>query len=58
MKRSFERLKPRFINYRDYKSCKSKIFWEGLLFELEEYVDGFEKFTEICQKTINYGALT
>ena len=54
MKRSFERLKPRFINYRDYKSCKSKLFREGLLFELEEYVDGFEKFTEICQKTLLY----
>ena len=58
MKRSFERSKPRFINYRDYKSCKSKLFREGLLFELEEYVDGFEKFTEICQKTVNYSALT
>ena len=34
MKTSFERLKPRIVNYRDYKSFKNKLFREELLFKL------------------------
>ena len=58
MKTSFERLKLRVINYRDYKSFENKLFREELLFELsnstlEENADGFQEFTEIYQKTVN-----
>ena len=35
MKTSFERLKPRVINYRDYKSFENKLFQEELLFEIK-----------------------
>ena len=35
MKTSFERLKPRIINYRDYKSFKNKLFREELLSEIK-----------------------
>ena len=53
MKTSFERLKPRAINYRDYKSFEKKLFREDLLYELEENVDGFQEFIKICRKTLN-----
>ena len=58
MKTSFERLKPRVINYRDYESFENKLFREELLFELsnstlEENADGFQEFIEIYQKTVN-----
>ena len=48
MKTFFEKLKPRVINYRDYKSFKNKLFREELLFELsnstlEENADGLEE---------------
>ena len=48
MKTFFEKLKPRVINYRDYKSFKNKLFQEELLFELsnstlEENADGLEE---------------
>ena len=57
MKTSFERLKPRAINYRDYKSFKNKLSREELLFELsnstlEENADGFKEFSKICQKKL------
>ena len=47
MKTFFEKLKPRVINYRDYKSFKNKLFREEL-FELsnstlEENADGLEE---------------
>ena len=63
MKTSFERLKPRVINYRDYKSFENKLFREDLLYELsktalEENADGFQEFREICQKTLNHHAAT
>ena len=63
MKTSFERLKPSVINYRDYKSFENKFSWEELLYELsnltlEENANGFEKFNEICQKTLNHQAPT
>ena len=63
MKTSFENLKPRVINYRDYKSFENKLFREELLFELsnsvlEEDTDGFEEFIEICQETLNHHAST
>ena len=49
METSFERLKPRVLNHRDYKSLGNKSFWEELLFELsrstlEENADGLEEF--------------
>ena len=55
--KTFERLKPSVINYRDYKSFENKLFREELLFELlnstlEGNVDAFEEFVEICRKTI------
>ena len=61
MKTSFDRLKAKVINYRDYKSFESKSFGEESLFELsnstlEENADGFEEFIEICQKTLNHHA--
>ena len=40
MKTSFERLKPRAVNYKDYKSF--------------ENASGFQEFIEICQKSSNY----
>ena len=48
MKTFFEKLKPRVIYYRDYKSFKNKLFREELLFELsnstlEENADGLEE---------------
>ena len=62
-KTSFERFKPRVLNYRDHKSFKNKLFTEELLYELsnatfEENADGFEKIVEICQKTLNHHAPT
>ena len=61
MKTSFERLKPRVINYRDHKSFENKLFREELLFELststsEENADDLEEFIKICQKTLNHHA--
>ena len=61
MKTSFERLKPKVINYRDYKSFENKLFREELLLEwsnstLEENADGLEQFIEICKKTLNHHA--
>ena len=61
MKTSFERLKPKVINYRDSKSFQNKLFQEELLFELsnstlEENANGLEEFTEMCQKTLNHHA--
>ena len=51
MKTSFERLKPRVINYRDYKSFENKIFREELQnATLEKNTDGFKEFIEIFQK--------
>ena len=57
MKTSFESLKPRAINYRDYKSIENKLSREELLLELsnstlEENADGFEEFSKICQKKL------
>ena len=59
MKTSFERFKPRVLNYRNNKSFKNKLFTEELLYELsnttfEENAYGFEKIIEICQKTLNH----
>ena len=61
MKTFFEKLKPRVINYRDYKSFKNKLFREESLYELSnatlvENADGFHKFIEICQKTLDQHA--
>ena len=54
MKTSFERLKPRVINYRDYKSFENKIFREELQnATFEENTDGFKEFIEICPKILN-----
>ena len=55
IKTSFERLKSRVKNYRDYKYFENKLFREELLYKLlnatfEENAIGFDKFTEICQK--------
>ena len=55
MKTSFQRLKSRVKNYRDYKYFKNELFWDELLHELlnatfEENTIGFGKFTETCQK--------
>ena len=63
VKTSFERLKPRVINYRDYKVFENQLFREDLLYELskttlEENADGFQEFIEICQKTLNHNAPT
>ena len=61
MKTSFERLKSKVINYRDYKSFENKLFREELLSELsnstlEENANGLEEFTKMCQKTLNHHA--
>ena len=61
MKTSFERVKPRVINFVNYKSFENKLFREGLLFDLsnptlEENADGQKEFIEICQKTLNHHA--
>ena len=63
IKTSFERLKPRAINYRYYKSFENKLSREELLYELskttlEENADGFQKFIEMCKKTLNHHAPT
>ena len=62
MKISFERLKTRVINYREYKSFENKLF-RDLLYQLskttlEENADGFQELTEICQKTLKHHAPT
>ena len=54
-KTSFERLKPRVMNYRDYKSFENKLIQKKLLYELsnatlEKNADDFKEFIEICQK--------
>ena len=57
-KTSFERLKPRVMNYRYYKSFENKLIQKKLLYELsnatlEKNADDFKEFIEICQKTLN-----
>ena len=54
MKTPLERLKPRVINYKDYKSFKNKVFREELLYKvinatLEENANCFEEFIEFIQ---------
>ena len=54
MKTSFERLKPRVINYRYYKSFEKKLFREELHelsnATLEENTDGFQEFIKYVKK--------
>ena len=55
MKTSFQRLKSRVVNYRDYRSLKNKVFWEELLYEFssatfEENTNSFEEVNDVCQK--------
>ena len=53
IKKSFQKLKPRATNHRDYKSFENKLFWEESLYELlnatlKENAIGFEEFTKVC----------
>ena len=59
MKTSLERLTPRVINYRDYKSFENNFFRKELLYELSnvtlgENANGFEEFIKICYKILNH----
>ena len=62
MKTSFERLKQRVLNYRDYKSLENQLLPQFSLIlshaTLEETADGFQEFIKICQKTLNHHAPT
>ena len=58
MKTTYERLKPRIVNYRDYKNFCNDTFWQVLLEKLStENINtnwsGFEKPLQICIDTSN-----
>ena len=58
LKTTYEKLKPRIINYRDYKNfCNDtfrQIFLEKLSTEnINTNCSGFEKFLKICIDTLN-----
>ena len=58
MKTTYEKLKPRIVNYRDYKNVCNDTFRQILLEKLSaENINtnciGFEKFRQICIDTLN-----
>ena len=58
MKTTFEKLKPRTVNYRDYKNVCNDTFWQILLEKLSTEnsntnCSGFEKILQICIDTLN-----
>ena len=58
MKKTYEKLKPRIVNYRDYKNVCNDIFRQILLEKLSTKnintnCSGFEKFLQICIDTLN-----
>ena len=58
MKTTYEKLKPRIVNYRDYKNFCNDTFWQVLLGKLStENINtnwsGFEKPLQICIDTSN-----
>ena len=58
MKTSYEKLKPRIINYRDYKNFCHDTFRQNLFEKLAaENINadysGFEKFLQICINTLD-----
>ena len=61
MKTTYEKLKQRIVNYRDYKNfCNDifrQIFFEKLSTEnINTNCSGFEKFLQICIDTLNISA--
>ena len=58
MKTTYEKLKPRIVNYRDYKNFCNDTFRQILLEKLaaeniNTNCNGFEKFLQICINTLN-----
>ena len=58
MKTTYEKLKPRIVNYRDYINFCNDTFWQIFLEKLSTenintYCSGFEKFLQICIDTLN-----
>ena len=58
MKTTYEKLKPRIVNYRDYKNVCNDTFWQILLEKLSTEnsntnCSGFEKILQICIDTLN-----
>ena len=58
MKTTCEKLKPRIVNYRDYKNFSNDTFGQIFLEELStENINtncsGFEKILQICNDTLN-----
>ena len=58
MKTSYEKLKPRIINYRDYKNLFNDTFRQILLEKLaaeniKANCSGYEKFLQICINTLD-----
>ena len=62
MKTTYEKLKPKIVNHRDYKNFCNDTFRQILLEKLStENINtncsGFEKFLQICIDTLNIFAL-
>ena len=58
MKTTYEKLKPRIVNYRDYKNFCNDTHRHFLLDKLSTEIinincSGFEKFLQICIDTLN-----
>ena len=58
MKTTYEKLKPRIVNYRDYKNFCNDAYRHILLDKLTTEIinincSGFEKFLQICIDTLN-----
>ena len=61
MNASFQRLKPRIINYNDYRHFQNNVLREELLSKLlnvniRENKEIFSNFLDICKKNVNYHA--
>ena len=55
MRKSFEKLKPRTINYRSYKHFSNEAYKESLLHELskEVFVNNYDDLQGFCNININ-----
>ena len=60
-KMTFQKLKPRVINYRDYKHFNNERFTDDLLFEISNsYLEidnnSFDKFFNMCRSMLDQHA--
>ena len=56
MKASFRKLKPKIINYRNYKRFCNKSYWNELVTEFSKLFfkeSSLERFLEFCNKVLD-----